>query len=86
MIGVGREYGGLFHLITKPVFPPSFPSFLAHNLFVKSVSLDVWHYRLEHLFDSRQYYSSICVNSNKCCTICPLAKQHRLPFPVSTSC
>jgi hypothetical protein len=27
-----------------------------------------------------------CVNSDKCCTIYHLAKQHRLPFPVSTSC
>jgi len=32
-----------------------------------------------------QYDSSITVDSNKCYTVCPLAKQHRLPFPVSDS-
>jgi len=90
MIGVGRECGGLFHLIIKPVLPSSLISIPAQSLSVKSVSSDVWHYRLGHLSDSRiqilsQYDPSISVNSNKCCTICPLAKQHRLPFPVSTS-
>jgi hypothetical protein len=32
-----------------------------------------------------QYDSSISVNTNNCCTVCPLAKQHRLSFPVSDS-
>jgi hypothetical protein len=64
MIGVGRECGGLFHLITKPVLP-SLPPFPAQSLLVKSVSSDVWYYRLGHLFDSRvkllsQYDSSMC--------------------------
>jgi hypothetical protein len=80
----------LFHLIIKPVLPSSLISIPAQSLSVKSVSSDVWHYRLGHLSDSciqilSQYDPSISVNSNKCCTICPLAKQHRLPFPVSTS-
>jgi len=52
MIGVGRECGSLFHLITNPILPPSLSSFPAYSLLDKSVSLDVWHYRLGHLSDS----------------------------------
>jgi hypothetical protein len=84
MIGVGRERGGLFHLLNKPVFSSisSVPS--AQSFSVKTISFDVWHFRLGIKLLS-QYDSSITVDSNNCCTICPLAKQHRLPFPVSHS-
>jgi hypothetical protein len=100
MIGVGKECGGLFHLLDQPELPsPVYKSALhssissvpsSHSFSVKHVSSDVWHFRLGHLSDSRikllsQYDSSITVDSNKCCTICYLAKQHRLPFPVSDS-
>jgi len=90
MIGVGKECGGLLHLLNKPALPPSTSPFPAQSASVKSVFSDVWHYRLGHLSNSRlqllsQYDSSISVDMNKCCTICPLAKQHRLPFPVSQS-
>jgi hypothetical protein len=42
------------------------------------------------LSDSRikllsQYDPNISVNTNNCCTVCPLAKQHPLPFPVNDS-
>lgn len=88
MIGVGRENDGLFHLLDSPVLPS--PVISAHSLSVKQVSSDVWHFRLGHLSDSRikllsQYDPSISVNTNNCCTVCPLAKQRRLPFPVSES-
>jgi hypothetical protein len=60
------------------------------SLSVKQVSSDVWHFRLGHLSDSRikllsQYDPSIPVNTNNYYTVCPLAKQNRLPFPVSDS-
>jgi hypothetical protein len=84
MIGVGRERGGLFHLLNKPVFSSisSVPS--AQSFSVKTISSDVWHFRLGIKLLS-QYDSSITVDSNNCCTICSLAKQHRLPFLVSHS-
>jgi len=90
MIGVGRERGGLFRLLNKPVFSSisSVPS--GKSFSVKTISSDVWHFRVGHLSNSRikllsQYDSSITVDSNNCCTICSLAKQHRLPFLVSHS-
>jgi hypothetical protein len=91
MIGVGRENAGLFHLLNNSELSSfTFPNVLAHSLSVKQVSSDIWHFRLGHLSDSRlkllsQYDSSISVNTNNCYTVCPLAKQHRLPFPVSDS-
>jgi hypothetical protein len=79
------------HLLNNSELPPfTFPNVLAHSLSVKQVSSDVWHFRLGHLSDSRlkllsQYDSRISINTNNCCTVYPLAKQHRLPFPVSDS-
>jgi hypothetical protein len=88
MIGVDKEHEGLLYLVNKPVKPASSIPILVVSLSVKSVSSDVWHYRLHHLSTAclkllSQLDSSISVDSNKCCTICPLAKQHRLHFPVS---
>jgi hypothetical protein len=40
---------------------------------------------LAHSLSVSQYDSSIYVNTNNCCTVCPLAKQHRLHFPVRDS-
>jgi hypothetical protein len=31
------------------------------------------------------HHSQISFESNKCCNICPMAKQHRLSFPISHS-
>jgi hypothetical protein len=52
------------------------------------VSANVWHSRLGHLSDSRmQLLHNVlpgCTSiSNKTCFVCPLAKQHRLPFSTS---
>jgi hypothetical protein len=57
---------------------------------IKNVSDDIWHYRLGHVSSSRmhllhQYIPAMVVNKNKVCTICPLAKQHKLSFDVSQS-
>jgi hypothetical protein len=57
---------------------------------IKDVSADVWHYRLGHISHSRISLLLSLVPSIECkqhttCTICPLAKQCRLSFPVSTS-
>jgi hypothetical protein len=50
-----------------------------------SVDTSLWHYRLGHLFDRPLKILSHVLphfnhDSNKACTVCPLAKQHRLPF------
>jgi hypothetical protein len=93
-IGLGRELGGLFHLlqvskgsISTPVSP--FISALVSNN-VKDVSSDIWHFRLGHLFQSRmsllhEFLSDIPCKNNDVCTVCPLARQRRLSFPISTS-
>jgi hypothetical protein len=88
---MGRECGGLFHLVFKPVMTTQHPSHSTAQTFsVKSVSSDMWHYRLGHPSNSRikllsQYDSHISFDQNNCCSVCPLAKQHRLAFPVSHS-
>lgn len=56
-IGLGREHGGLFHLLQVSKGSISIPishfiSALVSNN-VKDVSLDIWHFRLGHLSQSR---------------------------------
>lgn len=51
---------------------------------------DLWNIRLGHLPQSRMKYIPGCMQHNSSmndfpCTICPLARQHKLPFPISTS-
>jgi hypothetical protein len=93
-IGVGEEQAGLFYLLQddKVSATRSIPSFEQHIAFnsIKKPSLDVWHYRLGHPSISRikllhEHVSEISCNSESVCPICPLAKQHKLSFPVSTS-
>ena len=95
-IGVGEETNGLYYLLQKPTlaiisepssqFFPCFP-FLAS---IKNVTTDIWHYRLGHLSYSRFKMihisnPKISCNFNNTCTVCPLAKQKFIPFPVSSS-
>jgi hypothetical protein len=131
MIGLGREVGGLYHLMLnnleghidssvlvlashsvkiKPTLDsicnfnsiqikPALDSICnfnsvqikpALNSVVAAVKIpaNVWHSRLGHLSDSRLHllhdvipdYSS---SSNKKCFVCPLAKHHRISFPLS---
>jgi hypothetical protein len=93
-IRVGKEEAGLFYLLQDNKVPASvsIPSFEQHVSFnsIKKPSLDVWHYRLGHPSISRikllhEHVSEISCNSESVCPICPLAKQHKLSFPVSTS-
>jgi hypothetical protein len=54
----------------------------------QSVANSIWHYRLGHLSDiPLKMLSSVIPHftheSNKSCSICPLAKQHKLSFPHS---
>jgi len=97
-IGVGREANGLFYLLEKPDLLSTdasssckSPVPFQFSATVKSVSTDIWHYRLGHLSPSRlQLLHSnnphiSCDLMSTSCTICPLARQKRLPFPHSIS-
>jgi hypothetical protein len=83
-IGVGRQQGDLFYLLNKPKVRT------VCSVSIKDVSTDLWHYRLGHLSNSRMkllanFIPSVSCNSESICTVCPLAKQHRLHFSSSTS-
>jgi hypothetical protein len=57
---------------------------------VNFVNNSLLHYRLGHPSDSllkllSHVIPQVLHESNKNCSICPLAKQHRLSFPHSTS-
>ena len=96
MIGVGEVHNGLYLLqkSTSRTTPSlsdhlsnhrSFKSAFSSSVSSKDMSI-LWHFRLGHPSLSRM---SVLQNvlpsfSSKCtdvCTICPLAKQKRLPFP-----
>jgi hypothetical protein len=69
---------------------PNFPSVA---ISVKS-SMDVnnlWHCHLDYIFDSRTKLiddrfvrDNLLINKTSPCCICPLTKQHRLPFPINS--
>jgi hypothetical protein len=87
-IGVDEERDGLFYLLHSD--PPVPVSSVFSVLSINNVSDDLWHYRLGHLSSSRlaifhKFVPVISVNPNHICTVCPLAKQKRLPFVDSNS-
>jgi len=60
------------------------------SFFVNVVNNSLWHYRLRHPAEFplkllSHVIPQVLHESNKSCSICPLAKQHRLSFPHSTS-
>jgi hypothetical protein len=91
MIGVGKEQGGLFLLQQhKSLDSSPHPSSHAHSTQITTPSIDIWHSRLGHLSNNRlqllqNIVSEISFDSKHVCTICPLARQHRLPFVSSSS-
>jgi hypothetical protein len=90
-IGVGRESGGLFHLQCTPDSSIPCLSPTTHSFSVTTpIPSSTYHCRLGHLSDARMkllssQHSHISFQSKKCCNVCPLAKQHRLVFPISHS-
>ncbi|CAA3011464.1 Retrovirus-related Pol poly from transposon TNT 1-94 [Olea europaea subsp. europaea] len=92
-IGIGKIDGGLYHLQLQPsqqqhhtslsnTFEPTANTAYNH-------SFDLWHNRLGHVPSSRisiinKIVPEVLSESNFRCTVCPLAKQHVLPFPIST--
>ena len=81
-IGMGRRFGNLYVLDSSNCF-------LVSNSLCNSASLsivDLWHYRLGHPSLDKLHLLQNDLNINTFsdshfhCSICPLAKQHRLPF------
>jgi hypothetical protein len=87
-IGVGEERHGLFYLLQSA---PSVPALsVISALSINNVSNAIWHYRLGHLSSSRlsllhKSVPAISITPDHVCTVCPLAKQKRLPFVDSNS-
>lgn len=94
-IGLGELQDGLYYLVQNPATSSSLtettksvPPFSAS---IKTVYTDPWHFRLGHLPSSRIKMLAInnpaisCDSSDSLCSICPLARQKRLAFPVSMS-
>jgi hypothetical protein len=88
---VGREEGGLFYLL-QDLKVSSKPFSLYTTCFnsIKTSLSDVWHYRLGHPSFTQMHllhnkFPEISCNSHDIYTVCSLARQHRLPFPIHTS-
>jgi hypothetical protein len=95
-IGVGEERSGLYYFlqVSRTTFNNvsnsvvdlnNVSNFVVAANSIKTISDDVWHYRLGHVSASQmqflhQYIPSMVVNKNKVCTICPLAKQKAITF------
>jgi len=81
-IGRGHERGGLYYLQLDP----------SHvSLASTSLSSELWHQRLGHPSRDRlnKLQTTLSFSSNNApfaCDVCPLAKQHYLPFPSSSIC
>jgi len=89
MIGLAEAESGLYHL-HKP--PNQSTKCLPPRSLIKSctVATNLWHSRLGHIPTSKitllsKIDPSVTITSNSICEICPLAKQKRLPFSLSTN-
>ena len=97
MIGVGKLHNNLYLLSTTSCKSDSAISSILDSVFgtfVNNVSNILvitkpylWHLRLGHASDAKLHALHDCildvsnVHSNKDCTLCPIAKHKRLPFP-----
>ena len=90
MIGLGRQEGGLYHLVAPtsetPRIPPSIKKLACLSV---SIYADTWHQRLRYLSCSHlqvlfKILPRLRCPLNKVCEVCPPAKQTRLPFGTSS--
>ena len=87
-IGKGEKHGDLYILSQHEFQSHNYLDFqLLDSQHVSTVSSKVWHDRLAHLSFRRLEFLQSHLHSNAQqdrhipCYVCPLAKQHRLPFP-----
>lgn len=88
-IGVADERGGLYYM-SHSSSNTSVSSMVPHHNSFLLETFDLWHFRLGHVPSSKiqqlsSIDSSIKTTSNDHCSVCPLAKHKRLPFPSSTT-
>ena len=92
MIGLGKQRDGLYYLAALTTRKIGTTSHSSPNnqptCNLTTSSTDIWHSRLGHISPSRMSFIAknflkISNQSNNACPICPLAKQHRLPFGTS---
>ena len=86
MISLGRQHNGLYY-ISKNISTSNIPRTPQVNkVFLQH---DIWHRRIGHpsIHPMKHLAKSvfeISISSNKICDICPLAKQTRLSFGLSS--
>ena len=84
-IGLGKQQGGLYYLVS---LASDKPSLLPPSCNHAHASTHLWHSRLGHPSSSRlQFLAKNVLHfpfSNNACEVCPLAKQTRLPFHLSS--
>ncbi|CAN1268719.1 Retrovirus-related Pol polyprotein from transposon TNT 1-94 [Linum perenne] len=83
-IGIAKKIGELYCFTQSPV-SSSGPS-IHSNAFSVFKHFDLWHFRLGHCSSTPQALALGRPSSDFHCTICPVAKQKRLNFPLSDSC
>ena len=92
MIGFGKQRDGLYYLAALTTRKIRTTSHSSPNhqptCNLTTSSTDLWHSRLRHISHSRlsfiaKNFLKFSIQSNNACPICPLKKQHRLPFGTS---
>ncbi|KAL2232264.1 UNVERIFIED_CONTAM: Retrovirus-related Pol polyprotein from transposon RE1 [Sesamum indicum] len=90
ILALGKQHRQLYHLGRKSFVAASVYSD-SHALLSSSVDdFSLWHQRLGHCSrDVMKHIDSLHIpapHKDHICSICPLAKQTRLPFSISNSC
>ena len=92
MIGLSKQRDGLYYSAALTRRKTGTTSHSSQNrpptCNLTTSSTDLWHSRLGHISHSRLSFISknflkFSIQSNNACLICPLEKQHRLPFGTS---
>ena len=94
-LGIGKELSGLYFM-DQQLYPHSLAgssalcSSFSNNVVCYMSSLELWHCRLGHMSFHNMKHIDVVAKCNSLprsiCQVCHHAKQHRAPFPVSTSC
>lgn len=91
-IGMAEEHGGLYYLVSSSgglqISSISNKTSFPYTASVHNDAATLWHCRLGHPSLSRlsllhNSVPAISLSKPHHCTICPSAKQHKLPFPLS---